>query len=158
MTYYIFRENDKLNGAGQCRQLTNGIESIEVNEELYNDYISDPNKYIWNGSEIVENPDYEEIRKQKEKERIGQLTMTKRVFALGLKQYGISYSQLKELIATNEDAQLEWDLCVELQRNNPLLDVMASQMGITSVQLDDMFKIANGEINGNTSMARDTAD
>lgn len=87
----------------------------------------------------------EEIAMQ-EKERIAHLTCTKRVFALMLQELGISYTTLKELIATNEQAQLEWDLCVELERKNPLLDVMALQLGVTSEQLDGLFRYANGEI------------
>jgi hypothetical protein len=81
-----------------------------------------------------------------EKERISKLTCTKRVFALMLQELGITYTMLKQLIATNEQAQLEWDLCVELERQNPLLDVMALQLGITSEQLDGLFMYANGEI------------
>lgn len=87
----------------------------------------------------------EEIAEQ-EKERIAQLTCTKRVFALMLQEIGITYTMLKQLIATNEQAQLEWDLCVELQRSNPLLDIMAMQLGITSEQLDGLFRYANGEL------------
>ena len=88
----------------------------------------------------------EEEQQEQEKERIKSLTMTKRVFALGLQQMGITYSQLKELISTNEQAQLEWDLCVELQRSNPLLDTMALQWGVTSEQLDYMFIKANERV------------
>ena len=87
--------------------------------------------------------------KQKELEeniRISKLTCTKRVFALMLQELGITYTMLKQLIATNEQAQLEWDLCVELERANPLLDLMASQLGVTSEQLDGLFRYANGEI------------
>ncbi len=87
----------------------------------------------------------EEIALQ-EKERIAKLTCTKRVFALMLQELGISYTMLKELIATNEQAQLEWDLCVSLERQNPLLDIMALQLGITSEQLDGLFRYANGEL------------
>ena len=87
----------------------------------------------------------EEIALQ-EKERIANLTCTKRVFALMLQELGITYTMLKQLIATNEQAQLEWDLCIELQRSNPLLDIMAMQLGITSEQLDGLFMYANGEI------------
>ena len=87
----------------------------------------------------------EEIAEQ-EKERIAKLTCTKRVFALMLQELGITYTMLKELIATNEQAQLEWDLCIELERSNPLLDIMAAQLGITSAQLDGLFMYANGEI------------
>lgn len=85
-----------------------------------------------------------EIEEQ-EKERIQSLTCTKRVLALILKEYGISYSTLKGLIASNEDAQLEWDLCVELERSNPLLDIIGAQLNLTPAQIDDIFKLANGE-------------
>lgn len=88
----------------------------------------------------------DEQKELEEKERITKLTCTKRVFALMLQELGITYTMLKQLIATNEQAQLEWDLCIELQRSNPLLDIMAMQLGITSEQLDGLFMYANGEI------------
>ena len=88
----------------------------------------------------------EEEKAQQEAERIAHLKCTKRVLALMLQQLGISYNQLKELIATNEQAQLEWDLCVELERCNPLLDIMGAQLGLNSAQIDQMFKYANGEV------------
>jgi hypothetical protein len=94
----------------------------------------------------VINPNYEAELELKERERVSKLTCTKRVFALMLQELGITYTQLKALISTNEQAQLEWDLCVELERKNPLLDVMALQLGITSEQLDGLFKYANAEI------------
>lgn len=89
--------------------------------------------------------EYQVEQAAKEAERIRSLTLTKRVFALALQQIGISYSQLKTLISSNEQAQLEWDLCVELERSNPLLDIMAKKMGITSEQLDYIFRKGNGE-------------
>lgn len=46
---------------------------------------------------------------------------------------------------TDERAQLEWDLCVELERSNPLLDTMAAKVNISPQQLDYIFKAANGE-------------
>ena len=104
-------------------------------------------EYVLDGEEyVLKDEAWEEKQAQKEKERIENLTCTKRVFALILQELGISYSQLKELIATNEQAQLEWDLCVELERKNPLLDIMALQLGITAEQLDGLFRYANGEI------------
>ena len=82
---------------------------------------------------------------QKERERIGNLKCTKRVFALGLQQLGITYAQLKELIATSDQAQLEWDLCIELERKNPLIDTMAAQFGLAPAMIDYIFQKANGE-------------
>lgn len=88
----------------------------------------------------------EEIEKQK-KQHIKSLTCTKRVFALMLQELGVDYlTKLKPLIESNPQAQLEWDLCVELLRSNPMLDLMAEQLGITPEQLDKLFQYANGEI------------
>lgn len=143
--YYLFIQDNKINGCGQCECLNDNVQNIEVSEDIYNSYLQDKDLYTWDGSAIVNNPDYEEIKKQERQAYIQSLTMTKRVFALGLQQMGISYSQLKALIATNEQAMLEWDLCEHLNRNNPLLDVMALQMGITHDQLDEMFIKANSE-------------
>ena len=138
--YYFHIQDNQIIGKGQVKLLN--AESIEVSEEVYNE----SEKYIYQDGEIVLNPNYEQEQEQKEKERIANLTCTKRVFALMLQELGITYTMLKELIATNEQAQLEWDLCVELERKNPLLDVMAMQLGITSEQLDGLFRYANGEL------------
>lgn len=108
-------------------------------EETEDEYVLDGDKYV------LKDEDWKKREEERERERIGDLQVTKRVFALGLQQMGITYSQLKELIATNEQAQLEWDLCVELERKNPLLDVMGAQLGITPEQLDYIFRKANGE-------------
>lgn len=116
--------------------------------KLYNlDKIEEANdKYILDNDEYVLDDDiYKEKQKEKEKERINSLTMTKRVLALQLQELGIPYAKLKELIASNEQAQLEWDLCERLERNNPLLDLMGAQLNITSEQIDNMFRVANGE-------------
>jgi hypothetical protein len=146
--YYLFIDNGKINGGSDLLQenvWTENYFQVEVSEELYNDYLANRDKYIYVDGEVIVDPDYEEHEAEREKARIGELQVTKRVFALALQQLGISYSQLKELIASNEQAQLEWDLCVELQRKNPLLDVMASQLGVSSETLDMIFKRANGE-------------
>ncbi len=81
-----------------------------------------------------------------ENNRISQLTITKRVFAIALRDnFNIPYNELKRVIAQSDDALLEWDLCVDLHRNNPLLDIMANEMGISSKMLDYIFQKANGE-------------
>ena len=102
---------------------------------------TDINYILHNGQYIT--PDELELE---ENRRISMLTCTKRVFALMLQELGISYTMLKQLISTNEQAELEWDLCVELQRSNPLLDIMAGQLGVTPEQLDGLFRYANGEL------------
>ena len=145
---YPYSEQDRLKFIVQFNhQQRLNIEIIDnhvfVNYPTY--YALEANEIMVNNEPVVD-PDYEAKQAQKEKERIAKLTCTKRVFALMLQELGITYTMLKQLIATNEQAQLEWDLCVELQRSNPLLDVMALQLGITPEQLDGLFRYANGEI------------
>ena len=89
----------------------------------------------------------EEEKAEQERERIGNLQCTKRVFILMLEQLGLDYfEQIEPAINANRQAKLEWELCVELERKNPLLDQLALQFGVTSEQLDNLFKFANGEI------------
>lgn len=120
-----------------------------LDQEFYNlDKVEETElEYVLDGEEyVLKDEAWKEKQALAEKERIAKLTCTKRVFALMLQELGITYTMLKQLIATNEQAQLEWDLCVELERQNPLLDVMALQLGITSEQLDGLFMYANGEL------------
>lgn len=87
----------------------------------------------------------EELDKM-EKERISNLKCTKRVFVLMLEKIGLDYfEQIEPLINNNRQAKLEWELCVELERSNELLDVLANELNITSKQLDLLFQYANGE-------------
>jgi hypothetical protein len=88
----------------------------------------------------------EEELELQEKERISNLKCTKRVFVLMLEKMGLDYfEQILPLIEGNRQAKLEWELCVELERANPLLDILAKELGVTSQQLDKLFQYANGE-------------
>lgn len=88
-----------------------------------------------------------EQKQKEEKERISNLTCTKRVFILLLEELGLDYfEQIEPLINANRRAKLEWELCSSLQRKNPLLEEIGKELKITSEQLDKLFKYANGEI------------
>ena len=139
--YYTIKDN-VMYQAKDSNALKDYLTEIKV---LPSDY--EAGKYIVVDNKLVINENYEQEQAQKEKERIAKLTCTKRVFALMLQELGIDYlTMLKPLIESNAQAQLEWDLCVELERGNPLLDIMAGQLGVTPEQLDGLFKHANGEI------------
>ena len=97
-------------------------------------------------TDITNTDEYRKKKEEEEKEHVNSLRCTKRVLALVLKELGVSYANLQTLIATNEDAQLEWDLCVELERSNPLLDILGAELGISPTTIDKIFKYANGEI------------
>ena len=124
----------------------NHKQGLKIEEDEAGLFALKDNELIQNGQVII-NPNYEKELEQKERERIAKLTCTKRNFALMLQKLGITYTQLKDLISKNEQALLEWDLCIELERSNPLLDKMAAELNIMPERLDKIFKYANGEIN-----------
>jgi len=138
----------------EYEQTPNKFIVVEKQEEIeVTDYDIETGEPIGTHTEIVTtyelalNPNFEAEEQAKEKERVGKLECTKRVFVLMLEQLGVSYfGEIKPLIESNPQAQLEWELCVKLERSNPLLDIMAGQLGVTSEQLDGLFMYANGEI------------
>lgn len=93
--FYIYIKEEKINGKGQLKQLTEGVLNIEVDEEIYNNI----EKYIYLNGEIVLNPNYEQEQEQKEKERIQELSMTRSDFFDGtIMAWGIGQDELLVLI------------------------------------------------------------
>ena len=135
--------NDKLFDYADYKYEKNCLTTDIITQKELDD---DKDKVIIKDGVLVLNPDYTNILIQREIDRVANLRCTKRVLALILKELGVSYANLQALIATNEDAQLEWDLCVELERSNPLLDILGAQLGLTPTTIDKIFKYANGEI------------
>lgn len=118
---------------------------ILVTEVVGDDIKANPNKYVIDDGIVREKT--EEEKEAEERERISHLRCTKRVFVLMLEQLGLDYfEQIQPKIEANRQAKLEWELCVELERSNPLLDSIGAKLGITHEQLDKLFKYANGEI------------
>lgn len=56
MTYYAFIQDNKINGKGQCPCTGAGIACFEISEEVY----SNLDRYYWDGSDVVLNPNYDE--------------------------------------------------------------------------------------------------
>ena len=95
MTYYVFIQNEKINGTGQCKQLTEGVLNIEVDEDVYNNV----EKYTYKDGEIVINENYEQEQQEKEKARIQELSMTRSDFFDGtIMAWGIGQDELLVLI------------------------------------------------------------
>lgn len=87
----------------------------------------------------------EEREKKEREELIAHLTCTKRVIVLMLQKLGKDYYQdILPLIEANQQAKLEWDLCVELERCNPLIDQIGQELNISPSQIDQLFLYANG--------------
>lgn len=141
--YYKVDEGLDVYDITEIGELPEGF--ILVTKELGDLIKANPDDYIIDGDIVREKTDEE--KEAEEKERIGNLQCTKRVFVLMLEQLGLDYfEQIEPVINSNRDAKLQWELCVQLERKNPLLDLLAAQFGVTPKQLDDLFKFANGEI------------
>lgn len=134
--FYAFIENDKINGAGECQSLGEGVINLEISEEVFNEI----DKYIYSDGEIVLNPNYEEEQAQKERERIAKLSLTKREVFLGLYQAkGVTPDMIKAQI-TDPAALIEFEYANDYYRGNPLIDIVGAQLGITPKQLDNFFE------------------
>ena len=60
--FYAFIEDNKLVGAGECRQLTAGVDNVEISEEVFRNI----ERYVWNGTALAEDPDFEVKRRSAE--------------------------------------------------------------------------------------------
>ena len=96
--------------------------------------------YLIYDSELMTVEEKEAKEAQKERERLNLLSMTKREMFLGLYQAkGITPDMLKAQI-TDPQALIEFEYANDYYRGNPLIDVIGSQLGFTTEQLDKFFE------------------
>lgn len=79
-------------------------------------------------------------KEQEEKKRVAMLKMTPRDFLLAITQMGVDFAKIKELMAANPQVEIELNYCNYVYRGNALLDQLCGQFGITTTQLDELFK------------------
>ena len=146
MTYYVFIENGQIEGVGQCRQLTEGVQNIEVTEEIFNDI----EKYIYSEGEIIPNPNYDAEQAMKESERIANLYLTGADVERGIyKAKGMDFDDILAFVMASSPEGLDIKaLKIELKANNfyrgnPYVDAIGSLLGFTKEQLDLFFE--NGD-------------
>ena len=65
-------------------------------------------------------------------------TLSPRQARLILLQYGL-LDEIEALLATDKAMQIWWEYSLDCKRDNPILIDMATQLGMTDEQLDDMF-------------------
>ena len=127
---------------------------IFVADDVYVNYLSDRDRYKivdHQVIDIIDTEEYKEIKRLKEKERVANLKCTKRVLVLMLEEIGKDYfKDILPLIEADRQAKLEWELCVELERKNPLLNIIGAKLDISPEKIDLLFKYANGEVSSLT--------
>ena len=123
--------------------------------KFYTEEMLNPNFYqlertVFTNDEYVYDADVEEYvlkdeaweaeQKQKERERIAQLKLTKREVFLGLYQAkGVIPDMIKAQI-TDPQALIEFEYANDYYRGNPLIDIVGATLGITPEQLDKFFE------------------
>lgn len=119
----------------------------EFPEIDYNDYQLNPNKYIFDGEDIVLNPSYEEEQAQKEAERIARLNMTGADVERGIyKAKGMDFEDIIAHVTQLQPEGLDIKaLKIELKANdfyrgNPYVDAVGALLGFTKEQLDMFFE------------------
>ena len=149
--YYIFVENGIINGSGECYCEGDDIQCIEVTEEVYNAFIADTDRYIYQDGEIIPNPDYEEVKRQKERQRLDALTLTPADVERALyKAKGMDFEDLKTLIAQQLPQVDIKGLSIEFRAKDfyrgakangiRLFDTVGLLLGYTSADMDYLFE------------------
>ena len=126
------------------------ITNIEVSDEVYNNYIQDNDRYIYKDGAIIENPDYEEIKRQKHRQELDALTLTPADVERALyKAKEMDFEDLKALISQalpNIDLK---GLAIEFRAKDfyrgavangiRLFDVVGQLLGYTTEDMDYLF-------------------
>lgn len=108
--------------------------NLDKVEETELEYVLDDEEYV------LKDEDWEEKQAQIERERIGNLKLTKREVFLGLYQAkGVTPDQIKAQI-TDQMALIEFEYANDYYRGNPLIDIVGATLGITPEQLDKFFE------------------
>ena len=121
--------------------ILNGVQVLEseIRQKHYNSSIPYPMelRHIeqW-GYEEVQDPVTEPIKPKVQ-------TVSMRQARLALKKLGM-YKQVNTVISQlGEEAQIEWEYAIFVERDFPLVKQMQSALNLTDNQVDDLFTLAD---------------
>lgn len=136
--YYAYIENNKINGVGEAEQLTEGVVNFEITEEVYNDI----DKYMWDGSTVVLNPNYEKEQRQKEQDRINNLTMTPLDFIGVLQSLGLTLEQINAFLESNLNIKMQLTYCNSVYCGvvKQFLPITIGGIEITASMIEQIFE------------------
>ena len=90
--------------------------------------------------ELILNPEYEHIKEEIEKERIANLSLTKREVFLALYQAKQITPDMIKAQITAPEALIEFEYADKYFRGNPLIDTIGGLLGYSSADLDYLFE------------------
>ena len=156
MSYYILVEDNQIIGGGQVPCVSETIQNIEVTEELYNAVMIDRQqygesvKYIYSDGDIIENPNYEEEKARRERQKLDALTLTPADVERALyKAKQMDFEDLKALIVQALPTVDIKALSIEFRAKDfyrgatangmRLFDVVGQLLGYTAADMDYLF-------------------
>lgn len=119
------------------------LKRANIQENIYDDFLVNPSHYSIEDNEIVYNENWQTEAKQKDKERIAMLHITKLDFyEYVLKPHGIYYSQLLQVLNSDEELAATFDLCNHIYRGNEKLNqyIFSQIPDMTEEQLTEIFE------------------
>lgn len=165
MTYFVFIQDNKINGVGQCYCPNEDILSIKVSEEVFNAIIEDKRRYIYQDGAIVINPNYEDEKALEEHARIQELSMTRSDFFDGtIKAFGLNeqlltpiISRILDIVGVDNTTKLvalnNFENALNFYRKHALFDILSNielpigvdgtNIKITPEQFDKFFDETN---------------
>ena len=148
MTYYAhINTADNSIGKGQCPVSGNNVVCLEISEEVFNNI----DRYIYNGTELILDPDYEEKQAIKERQRLDALTLTPADVERALyRAKGMDFDDLKALIAQQIPQVDIKGLSIEFRAKDfyrgamaggmRLFDVVGALLGYSTDDMDYLFE------------------
>ena len=135
------------------KYLDTDIIRVEVSDEIYQAYVEDRNKVVYQDGEIILNPNYEAEQELKERERIAKLYLTGADVERGIYQaIGKDFEDIIELVETLIFAEAPQVANIDLKalkielkanhfyRGNPYVEAVGALLGFTSEMLDKFFE------------------
>ena len=144
--YNAFIEDEKITGAAP-NTIKQGALCVEITEEQYNSMLQyGINYYMWNGSEVVLNPNYEEEQAQKEQERINNLTMTPLDFIGVLQSLGLTLEQINAFLESNLNIKMQLTYCNSVYCGvvKSFLPITVDGVTVTPEMVESAFITKNG--------------
>lgn len=144
---YFYIENNEIIGVGSAECLTESVLSIPVSGDIYAAWKEDNDKVIYDGTDIILNPDYEEIKQQKETARINNLTMTALDFINVVKSLGLTDEDIDEYLQANIPLKNQLTYCQNVYCGvvRSLVPLEVKGKTITDAMVVNAFKVKNGE-------------
>lgn len=149
--YYLFIQDNKINGCGQAYCENEEIQCVEVSEEVYNQYLEDDLYYVWKNKKVVDNPNYEADKAARERAELDQMTLTPTDVERALyKEKQMDFEDLKALIAQQIPSIDIKALAIEFRAKDfyrgamangvRLFDVVGQLLGYSPADMDYLFK------------------